>query len=133
MPQFETAAPFFWSQVFWLIVAFVVLYLLMSKIALPRIAEVLEERQDKIDDDLAKAEKLKNEAEQVLAEYEKAIADARSSAGSRQAGRSFQRRVGWKDLRSRGTYRRGTERSPAEPDRGRDRSHSRRDRSPDRH
>ncbi len=82
MPQFETAAPFFWSQVFWLIVAFVVLYLLMSKIALPRIAEVLEERQDKIDDDLAKAEKLKNEAEQVLAEYEKAIADARSSAAA---------------------------------------------------
>lgn len=80
MPQFDPSS--FSSQIFWLVVMFVILYLLMSKIALPRIAEVLEERQDKIDDDLAKAEKLKTEAEHVLNEYEKAIADARSSAAT---------------------------------------------------
>lgn len=68
------------SQLFWLLISFVVLYILMSRVAMPRIAEVLEERQSKIADDLDKAESLKTNAEQVKAEYEKAVADARSEA-----------------------------------------------------
>ena len=81
MPQFNPE--WFASQVFWLVVIFTILYFLMSKVALPRIAGVLEERQEKIENDLAKAEQLRTEAEQVLEEYEKALAEARGEAQKR--------------------------------------------------
>ena len=68
------------SQIFWLIVAFIVLYFLVAKIAVPRISEVLGEREERIADDLDKAETLRKEAERVRAEYEKALADARDKA-----------------------------------------------------
>lgn len=68
------------SQIFWLIIAFIVLYFLVSKIAVPRISEVLSEREERIADDLDKAETLKKEAEQVRAEYEKALGEARDKA-----------------------------------------------------
>ncbi len=79
MPQFDfsTAA----SQVFWLIVIFTTLYLALRYLVLPRMTEVIETRQKKIDDDLARAERLRSEAEGVFAEYEKALADARARAG----------------------------------------------------
>ena len=68
------------TQIFWLAVTFVVLYLIMSKVALPRIAEVLEERQERIADDIETAERLRSEAASVQAEYEQALADARGKA-----------------------------------------------------
>ncbi|WP_343560241.1 F0F1 ATP synthase subunit B family protein [Kiloniella sp. b19] len=80
MPQFD---PSTWtSQLFWLIVTFGVLYFLMARVALPRLTAILEERENKISGDLEKAERLKQEAEEVLADYQKAIAEARSSASS---------------------------------------------------
>ena len=81
MPQFNPE--WYASQIFWLVLVFVGLYLLLSKIALPRISSVLEERQEKIENDLAKAEQLRAEAEQVMEEYEKALAEARSKAQQR--------------------------------------------------
>ncbi len=78
LPQLDvTTYP---SQLFWLAVTFVVLYVLMSRVALPKIADVLEERQERIESDLGKAEQLKTEAEAVRADYEKAVAEARASA-----------------------------------------------------
>jgi F-type H+-transporting ATPase subunit b len=68
------------SQIFWLIVTFIVLYFLVAKIAMPRIAEVLEGRQEKIEDDLDKAETLRKEAYLVRVEYEKALSSAREEA-----------------------------------------------------
>lgn len=68
------------TQIFWLVVTFVILYAIMSKVALPRIAEVLEERQERIADDIETAERLRSEAAKVQAEYEKALADARGKA-----------------------------------------------------
>lgn len=68
------------SQVFWLIVALVVLYYLMSRIALPRIASVLEERADAIASDLDRAEELKRKAEEAERAYKQALADARAKA-----------------------------------------------------
>jgi F-type H+-transporting ATPase subunit b len=78
MPQFDlsTAA----SQIFWLVVVFTLLYLVLWRLVLPRMAGVMETRQRKIDDDLARAERLKNEAASVLADYEKTLAAARGDA-----------------------------------------------------
>jgi F-type H+-transporting ATPase subunit b len=68
------------TQIFWLALAFGALYYLMSKRALPRVAEVLEQRQARISADLNKAAETKEEAEKVLAAVEAAIAEARSSS-----------------------------------------------------
>jgi len=78
MPQLDPAV---WpTQLFWLAITFGILYLVIWRIALPRIADVLEARQRKLDDDLKKAAALKDEAETILAEYEKMRADAQASA-----------------------------------------------------
>jgi F-type H+-transporting ATPase subunit b len=68
------------SQLVWLTISFVLLYALMSKIALPRIAKILAERSRIIGDDLAAAERLKQQSDAAHAAYEKALADARARA-----------------------------------------------------
>lgn len=78
LPQLDPAV--FPTQLFWLAVTFATLYWLMSKKALPRVAEVLEERQDRISRDLGKAGQLKDEAESVLAAVDAATAKARGDA-----------------------------------------------------
>jgi len=78
MPQLDFA--FYLPQIVWLTIAFAVLYVLMARVALPRIAEVLEEREDRVADDLDRARGLKEEAEQVLAAYERELIEARSKA-----------------------------------------------------
>lgn len=70
----------FTPQLFWLALTFVTLLFVMSKIALPRIAEVLDERKDRIARDLEAAETLKTDTDNALTDYEKALANARSSA-----------------------------------------------------
>ena len=78
MPQFDPSV--FSTQLFWLVVTFVVLYFALSRLALPRVAAVLEARQSKVDDDLDRAAASKQEADSVLAEYEKALADGSAQA-----------------------------------------------------
>lgn len=78
MPQLDPAH--FSAQIFWLVVTFVVFYLVVARLVLPRIGGVLEDRQSRIDRDLAKAGEFKGEAEKVAAEYEAALAEGRASA-----------------------------------------------------
>jgi F-type H+-transporting ATPase subunit b len=78
MPQLDLST--FPSQIFWLAVFFVVLYLLMAKLAIPRIERVIDERRNRVESDLDKAGRMKSEAEAVIAAYEKALADARHQA-----------------------------------------------------
>ena len=78
MPQLEVAD--FFPQLVWLTITFVVLYLLMSRVALPRIATVLAERDRHVEEDLARAERLKREADETLKAYEAALATARAEA-----------------------------------------------------
>lgn len=78
MPQFDPSS--FASQLFWLVVTFVLLYIVVSRFAIPRIGEVLEQRQKMIDDDLDRAQQLKAETEEAIQTYEKALAEARGKA-----------------------------------------------------
>ena len=70
------------SQLLWLVLTFVVLYLLMARIALPRIGSILAERSRRIGDDLEAANGLKQQSDAASAAYEKALADARARAQS---------------------------------------------------
>src|SRR6202035_5236933 len=63
-----------------LLIAFVALYLIVSRIALPRVGSLLDERQNAIDGDLAAAQKLKDESDAALRAYESELAAARSRA-----------------------------------------------------
>ena len=78
MPQFDPST--FASQLFWLLVMFVALYWIVSRIAIPRIGEVLDQRARVIQDDLDRAAQLKGETDRAIATYEKAMADARAQA-----------------------------------------------------
>jgi len=78
MPQFDLSR--FPSQIFWLAVTFLVLYWIMSKVALPRIGDVLEARANRIGSDLDRAASLKGEADRIRAAYEKTLAESRAKA-----------------------------------------------------
>ncbi len=78
MPQFDLTV---WSpQLVWLTISFVLLYVLMSRVALPRVSSILEDREFRISDSLRRAESLKQDAESAVAAYEKLMTDARAKA-----------------------------------------------------
>lgn len=78
MPQLN--AHDFPPQIVWLVIAFAVLYLVMSKGAIPAISDTLEKRQAKIQSDLDAAEKASEETRALVAAYEKRLNDARQEA-----------------------------------------------------
>ena len=78
MPQLDFAT--FPNQIFWLVIALVVIYFILSRVALPRIGGALADRANTITGDLATAEELKQKAQDAEAAYEKALADARAEA-----------------------------------------------------
>ena len=84
MPQLEIAD--FAPQLVWLVLTFGVLYALMARVALPRIAEVLDSRERRRADDLERAESLKAEAEGALAEFERVQAATQARALAIAAG-----------------------------------------------
>ena len=78
MPQLEFST---WgNQIFWLVLALIAIYLILSRVALPRIAAVLAERQGTISNDIAAAEDLQAKAVEAEAAYDKALVDARAEA-----------------------------------------------------
>jgi F-type H+-transporting ATPase subunit b len=78
IPQLDFST--FPNQIFWLIVTIVVIYFILTKVALPRIASVLAERKGTITNDIAAAEELKLKAVEAEKAYDKALAEARSEA-----------------------------------------------------
>ena len=73
-PPFERDT--FASQLVWLAIAFVVLYALVAKLALPRVGGIFAARRERVDSDVGEARRLREEADAALAAYEKALADA---------------------------------------------------------
>ena len=78
MPQLDFTT--FANQIFWLVVAIVVLYLIISRVALPRIASVIEDRHNAVANDIGQAAEFKRKAEEAEAAYNAALAEARSEA-----------------------------------------------------
>lgn len=86
-------AEHFPSQLLWLAITFVVLFVVMTRWVVPHIGGILAERKGRIDGDFAAAEKAKQASETALDEYEKALADARANAfsiaeGAREAAKA---------------------------------------------
>ena len=78
MPQLN---PEFWiSQIFWLILTFGILFIVLSKLILPKISESLEKRKSQILENISSAEKQREESENKIKEYEKIILDAKNEA-----------------------------------------------------
>lgn len=78
MPQLDPAI--FPNLIFWLVVALVALYTILSRVALPRIGTVMAERNDAIANDIEEAAALKRRAEEAEAAYNAALAQARDEA-----------------------------------------------------
>jgi F-type H+-transporting ATPase subunit b len=80
MPQLDTTT---WpSQLFWLAITFVALYIVISRIAIPRTGGVIEKRKATIDGDLAAAQKAKADSEKAEQAYEASLAEARGKASA---------------------------------------------------
>ena len=82
MPQLDISA--FSPQIIWLIITFCLLYVLMARVALPRIGSVLEQRQSRIDENLGMAQNLRNESEVDAKAYDQGMTEAHEQA--RNAG-----------------------------------------------
>ncbi len=78
MPQLDFST--FPNQIFWLLVTLVVIYFVLSRVALPRIGAVLAERKGTITNDLAAAEELKMKAVDAEKAYQDALTRARTEA-----------------------------------------------------
>ena len=77
-PPFDAST--FGSQLLWLALSFVFLYVVMSRVALPRIGGILESRRTRIEGDLKEADRLRKESDRAAEEYEAALAAARQNA-----------------------------------------------------
>ena len=78
MPQLD---PEFWfSQIFWLVITFGILYLILSKIILPKISDNLETRKSQVLENLELAEKYKNESEAKLKEFDNILLKSKIDA-----------------------------------------------------
>ena len=78
MPQLNPE--FFASQLFWLAITFIFLFIFLWRISLPRIGNVLEKRERKISEDLTTAKELQNEAEKIQETIESQLKQARTDA-----------------------------------------------------
>lgn len=75
-PPFD--ASYFASHIFWLIICFGIFYIFIARVAVPRIGSVIENRRDRIASDLDQAARMKQEADDAIAAYEKELSEARA-------------------------------------------------------
>lgn len=77
-PPFDAST--FASQILWLVICFGALYLIISRVAIPRIGGIIDTRRDKVEGDLGEADRLRQETDKAIADYEAALAAARQKA-----------------------------------------------------
>jgi F-type H+-transporting ATPase subunit b len=77
-PPFDPTT--FASQLLWFAITFAVLYWLISRVAVPRIGGILEQRRVRLEGDLKEADRLRQETDRAIAAYEAALAEARQRA-----------------------------------------------------
>ena len=80
MPQIVQLPQIFWSQLFWLLLVFGIIYFAIGRGMVPKIQSVVDDRDKKIADDLAAAQKARDDAEQVEAAYRERIEATRADA-----------------------------------------------------
>lgn len=97
MPQLDAAT--FPQQLFWLAITFTVLYLMMSRVALPRVGRIVEQRAAHIETHLRAAEAAHLQAEALIQERDRRLAEARDQAQAivKQAIETFNRQVAEKE------------------------------------
>lgn len=78
MPQFDYSS--FISQLFWLSIVFTVIYIFLAKIALPKMTQIIADREARINDNMKSAQALQLEAEALLSSYESELSKAKSEA-----------------------------------------------------
>lgn len=78
LPQFDPAV--FVPQIIWLVITFGIFYFVMSRVVLPRIGDVLEDREERIADDLDQAQQLSEEATGLQDSFEGSLSEARASS-----------------------------------------------------
>ena len=78
MPQLDIST--YSSQLFWLVICFFSMYFIMAKLIIPRIADIMEQRQNKIDDYISRADEVKRQAEESLVKYRSALSKATAEA-----------------------------------------------------
>ena len=79
LPQMDITT--FPSQLFWLVITFAILYIFMWRVVIPKLSTTIEERKDKITNDINEAEKFNSEATSILEKYEEQMSSASQSAG----------------------------------------------------
>ncbi len=70
----------FASQLIWFALTFVILYVVMAKVALPRLGGIIDARRNRLEGDFAAAQRSKAQSDAAIAAYEKALAEARTRA-----------------------------------------------------
>jgi F-type H+-transporting ATPase subunit b len=97
MPQLNPVD--FPPQLIWLAISFVLLLILMSRVALPKVSSVVELREKRIQSDIERADRVKAEADNAKAAYERMLTDARAKAQAELAAatQSIQAETGKRD------------------------------------
>jgi F-type H+-transporting ATPase subunit b len=80
MPQLDIAT--YAPQLVWLVISFILFYVLMSRVGLPKVGAVIEQRRHRIEGDLEAAKRMKTEIEVVIQSYERALSEARTQAAA---------------------------------------------------
>jgi F-type H+-transporting ATPase subunit b len=80
LPQIVQLPQIFWSQLFWLLLVFGIIYFAIGRGMVPKIQSVVDDRDKKISDDLAAAQKARDDAEKVEAAYRERIEATRADA-----------------------------------------------------
>jgi F-type H+-transporting ATPase subunit b len=79
-PPFNAAT--YPSQILWLVITFGLFYLFLKRVAMPRLGDIIDVRNDRIAQDLDQAARLKGEADAAVAAYEQELAEAKAKANA---------------------------------------------------